>query len=429
MASTSNGKNLIQNTKPFAISKRQVWEAYKRVKANRGAAGVDGQSIAEFEENLHANLYKLWNRMASGSYFPPPVRRVEIPKGDGRTRPLGIPTVADRIAQMVVTHFLQPTLEALFHADSYGYRPGKSAKDALNVAKQRCWRHDWVLDLDIKAFFDTIDHGLLMRAVRRHTTSPWALLYIERWLKAPAQLADGTLLERNEGTPQGGVISPLLANLYLHYAFDEWMKREFPDIPFERYADDVICHCRSEQQATRLKDAITKRFAACFLTLHPDKTKVVYCKDNRRKGVYPAIQFDFLGYTFRPRWVKAATGTFVGFNPAISAKSAVAIRQAMRSWKLQLRSDLTLEQIADEVNPALRGWINYYGAHFRSALIPVIDHLDQILSRWAIRKYKHFKHRRWNALRWVRGISWRQPKLFAHWLAFRGTTRRMIGAV
>jgi RNA-directed DNA polymerase len=238
--------SVTSSAKPFDISKRDVWDAYKRIKANRGAAGVDGQSITEFEENLSANLYKLWNRLASGSYFPPPVRRVEIPKGGGRTRPLGIPTVADRIAQMVVTRFLQPVIDPQFHEDSYGYRPKKSAKDALAVARQRCWRYNWVLDLDIKAFFETLDHKLLMCAVRRHTTCPWALLYIERWLKAPTQMVDGSLIERTAGTPQGGVVSPTLANLYLHYAFDCWMEREFPRIPFARYADDVICHCSTE---------------------------------------------------------------------------------------------------------------------------------------------------------------------------------------
>lgn len=289
--STGNGINFGEHAKPFGISKRDVWDAYKRVKANRGAAGIDGQSIAQFEENLKSNLYKLWNRLASGSYFPPPVRRVEIPKGDGRTRPLGIPTVADRIAQMVITRFLQPILEPHFHADSYGYRPKKSAKDALAVARQRCWRYEWVLDLDIKNFFETIDHGLLMRAVRRHTTCSWALLYIERWLKAPTQLADGSLIERTKGTPQGGVVSPTLANLYLHYTFDLWMVRNFPDIPFERYADDVICHCRNEQQAARLKDAIAERFATCFLMLHPQKTKIAYCKSNGPRSVDSSASF------------------------------------------------------------------------------------------------------------------------------------------
>ncbi len=408
--------NAASHAKPFGISKRDVWDAYKRVKANRGAAGIDGQSIAGFEENLALNLYKLWNRMASGSYFPPPVRRVEIPKGDGRTRPLGIPTVADRIAQMVVTRFLTPILEPQFHADSYGYRPKKSAKDALAVARQRCWRSDWVLDLDIKAFFETLDHGLLMRAVRRHTTCPWVLLYIQRWLSAPTQLADGSLVERTAGTPQGGVVSPILANLYLHYAFDLWMGREFPTIAFERYADDVICHCSSQAQATHLKDAIEQRFATCFLTLHPQKTKIAYCKDDRRRGTYPVVKFDFLGYSFQPRLAKGYGGKmFVGFNPAISTKSATSIRQEMRRWRLHLRSDLALSDLARQVNPALRGWINYYGLYYRSVLHLVMHHFDSVLARWAMRKYKHLKGRRWNARRWVYGVIERQADLFAHW--------------
>ncbi len=416
--------NVVERAKPFNISKRDVWDAYKRVKANRGAAGIDGQSIVQFEENLKSNLYKLWNRLASGSYFPPPVRRVEIPKGDGRTRPLGIPTVADRIAQMVITRFLQPILEPHFHVDSYGYRPKKSAKEALAVARQRCWNYGWVLDLDIKSFFETIDHGLLMRAIRRHTTCSWALLYIERWLKASAQLADGSLIERTEGTPQGGVVSPILANLYLHYAFDLWMVRSFPDVPFERYADDVICHCRSEQQAARLKDAISERFATCFLELHPQKTKIAYCKSNGRPQNYPVVQFDFLGYTFRPRLVKSSAGKFfVGFNPGISAKSATAIRRTMRSWCLHRRSDLTLEKIARRVNPVLRGWINYYGAYYKSALRPVMEHFDRILSTWAMRKYKSLKRRRWNAQRWVGGIARRDRTLFVHWATFRTEAR------
>ena len=319
---------------------------------------------------------------------------------------------------MVVTRFLQPILEPHFHADSYGYRPGKSAKEALGVARQRCWRSDWVLDLDIKAFFETIDHGLLMRAVRRHTTCRWVLLYIERWLRAPTQLADGSLIERTEGTPQGGVVSPILANLYLHYAFDLWMVREFPGIPFERYADDAICHCRSEVQAERLKDAIARRLVACFLTLHRQKTKIAYCRDDRRKGAYPTMQFDFLGYTFRPREVRGTGGgRFFGFNPGISTKSAVAIRHTMRSWRLHRRSDLTLEEIARAVNPTIRGWINYYGAYYKMALASVMAHFDKILSRWAMRKYKSLMRQR-NAHRWVRSVAGRQPALFAHWASF-----------
>jgi len=411
------------SAKSFDISKRDVWDAYKRIKANRGAAGVDGQSIKEFEEHLSANLYKLWNRLASGSYFPPPVRRVEIPKGDGRTRPLGIPTVADRIAQMVVTRFLQPVIDPQFHEDSYGYRPKKSAKDALFVARQRCWRYNWVLDLDIKAFFETLDHRLLMRAVRRHTACPWALLYIERWLKAPTQMVDGSLIERTAGTPQGGVVSPILANLYLHYAFDRWMAREFPNIPFARYADDVICHCRTEAQAAYLKNAIQHRFTTCFLELHPQKTKIAYCGDDRRRGTYPVVQFDFLGYSFRPRQVKSPNGeVFVGFNPGISPKSATSIRRVMHRWQLHHRSDLSLDDIARMVNPSLRGWINYYGSYYRSALYRVMVHFDKYLTRWAATKYKSLKHRFGPAARWLRGVALRQPHLFAHWAEFQTTT-------
>ena len=290
----------MDRAKPFDIPKREVWEAYKKVRANQGAAG--GQSIADFEADLSNNLYKIWNRMSSGSYFPPPVRRVDIPKGEtGGTRPLGIPTVADRVAQMVVKRVLEPLVEPHFHDDSYGYRPGKSALDAVGVARQRCWRYAWVLDLDIKAFFDSIETTLLMRAVRKHTDCPWVLLYIERWLKAPVQMPDGSLAVRERGTPQGGVVSPVLANLFLHYAFDVWMHRNHPGIPFERYADDAICHCSSEEQAAALRVALENRFAECGLTLHPEKTKIVYCKDDDRRGDYPNQKFDFLGYTFRPR--------------------------------------------------------------------------------------------------------------------------------
>src|SRR5437660_10837846 len=257
----------VDRAKPFCIAKRDVWEAYKQVRANRGAAGVDGQSIEDFDRDLSKNLYRVWNRMCSGSYLPPRVRRVDIPEGDtGRTRPLGIPTVADRIAQMVVKRYLEPILEPVFHPDSYGYRPGKSAHDALAVARRRCWRHDWVLDLDIKSFFDEIDWGLLMQAVRRHTDCQWVLLYLQRWLESPVSMSDGTSVERTRGTPQGAVVSPALANLFLHYVFDLWMRREHPDIPFERYADDAICHCRSEAQALELRQALEKRFADLQIT-------------------------------------------------------------------------------------------------------------------------------------------------------------------
>jgi len=262
--------------KPFSISKKVVWEAYKQVKSNKGAAGVDDESIEDFEENVEDNLYKIWNRMSSGSYFPPPVRVVEIPKSDGKKRKLGIPTVSDRIAQMVVKIYLEPELEPCFHPDSYGYRPGKSAIQAVGVTRQRCWRYDWIVDLDIKGFFDNLGHKWLMKLLRKHTDREWIHLYVERWLKAPAQSRDGTLSNRNIGTPQGGVISPLLANLFLHYAFDEWMQRNYSSILFERYADDIVVHCRSEKQARWIKAMIEKRLVQFGLELHPEKTKIVY---------------------------------------------------------------------------------------------------------------------------------------------------------
>jgi len=289
------------NPKPFVISKKSVWQAYQRVKANRGGCGVDRVSLQAFEKNLRDNLYKIWNRMSSGSYFPPPVRRVDIPKADGRTRPLGIPTVGDRIAQMVVKMDLEPKLEPIFHGWSYGYRPGRSALDAVDAARRNCWRRNWVLDLDIKGFFDSIDHELLMKAVGKHTDSPWHRLYIERWLKASVMHADGRCEERLCGTPQGGVISPLLANLFLHYAFDVWMQKQWPDVWFERYADDVICHCATEQEAQRLLESLQERLAACGLTLHPTKTRIVYCQDDRRREPHVNTRFEFLGFEFRGR--------------------------------------------------------------------------------------------------------------------------------
>ena len=406
----------MNRAKPFCISKWEVWEAYKLVKANKGAAGVDGQSIAEFEEDVKDNLFKIWNRMSSGSYFPPPVRRVDIPKDNGKTRPLGIPTVADRIAQTVVKRYLEPILEEHFHPDSYGYRPKKSAIEAIGVARQRCWRYDWVLDLDIKGFFDNIDHDLLMRAVRKHTNCKWVLLYIERWLNAPAQLEEGSLINRDKGTPQGGVISPLLANLFLHYAFDTWMKRHYPQIPFERYADDGICHCRSKAEAERLRVAIEKRFAECGLELNLQKTKIVYCKEDDRRGNYPEQKFDFLGFTFQPRRAKNRKGKlFVGFIPAISNKAKKSICDTMRRWKMHRQTDKSLDELARVVNPVLRGWINYYGSFYKSALYRVFQHLNNILVQWASRKYKRLRGYDQRASQWLQGVFHRQPKLFAHW--------------
>jgi RNA-directed DNA polymerase len=406
----------LSKAKPFSISKLVVWDAFKKVKANGGTAGVDGESIAEFESDLKGNLYKLWNRMSSGSYFPPPVRTVEIPKDNGGKRLLGIPTVSDRIAQMVVKLYLEPEMEPYFQPDSYGYRPGKSAIEAVGVARQRCWRYDWVLDLDIKGFFDNLDHDLVMRAVRKHTDCKWILLYIERWLKAPAQMEDGTLVNRDKGTPQGGVASPLLANLFLHYAFDEWMRRNYPSIPYERYADDIIVHCNSEVQAKWLKAQIEKRLLQCRLELHPEKTKIVYCQDDKRRYSYPDETFVFLGYLFSPREVQSQSGQrFISFSPAVSPKAAFKMRRTMRSWRLHRRSDKSLHDLSRICNSIVRGWINYYGQYRKSALHRVFNVLNRILIRWLRRKYKRFKFHQLRAAHWLRRIARQQPWLFAHW--------------
>jgi RNA-directed DNA polymerase len=407
----------MDEAKPFCIAKREVWEAYKQVKANHGAAGVDGQSIEDFDRELSKNHYRIWNRMFSGSYFPQPVRRVDIPKGDaGETRPLGVPTVSDRIAQMLVKRHLEPILEPVFHRNSYGYRRGRSAHDALVKARQRCWASDWVLDLDIKSFFDEIDWQLLMKAVRRHTVCPWLLLYIERWLRAPVRMPDGDMVARERGTPQGAVVSPLLANLFLHYAFDCWMQREHPDVLFERYADDAICHCASEARARELHQALDKRFAECRLQLHPQKTKIVYCKDANRTGEYPEQSFDFLGYTFRPR---VAIGRhrkrFVSFIPAVSGKAAKRMRLEVRRWRMHLRSDLELDEIAKWARPTLTGWVRYYGRFYSSKLREELRTIDAFIVRWMSRKYKRFRGHTLAAWEWLRSLRRRNPTLFAHW--------------
>jgi len=410
----------LDKARSWSIPKLYVWDAYKRVKANRGAAGVDDLTIEEFDRDLANNLYKLWNRMSSGSYFPPPVKRVNIEKRGGGFRPLGIPTVSDRIAQAVVKGYLEPELEKHFHPDSYGYRPGKSALEAVGVARERCWRYAWVLDLDIKSYFDTISHELLLRAVRKHTDCPWVLLYIERWLKAPVQLEDGTLEPRERGTPQGSVISPLLSNLFLHYTFDKWMARSYPNIPFERFADDALCHCVSESQAKMLKEALENRFAECGLQLHPEKTKIVYCKDDDRRGNSKNESFDFLGYSFRARRSKNRFGKFfVNFSPGVSNAATKAIREEIRRWQLRCRIDKWIDDLARMFNPVIRGWITYYGRYYKSALYPTFRYLDQCLANWAMAKYKRLRRHRQRAGHWVSKTASRDPRLFAHWPLLR----------
>ena len=422
----------MSNAKPYEIPKRLVWNAWLAVKANRGAAGVDGQTIDDFEANLEKGLYKIWNRMSSGSYMPPMVKRVEIVKSDGKMRPLGIPTVADRIAQMVVKSVLEPQWDPHFHPSSFGYRPRKSAHDAVRQAKANCWKYSWVIDLDIKGFFDNLDHDLLMKAVRHKTDNAWAILYIERWLKAGIVFADATCILPQKGTPlgfgflrrstscvhavEGGVISPLLANLFLHVVFDQWMHKYYPAVLFERYADDIVVHCATRTQAEKLHDAIAQRMAGCGLSLHPDKTKVVCCDPKVKANAEFPTQFDFLGFTFRKRAAKRRDGKlFTGFSPAISNKAKKAIVRKMRDWQVHKLATETIVGLSKRFNAQIRGWLNYYGAFYPSALSHLLYTLDLRLINWARSKYRKQSDHFMRAVKWLGNVKKRCPKLFAHW--------------
>ena len=404
------------HVKPFDIPKQLVWEAYWQVAANKGAPGVDECSLDEFEADLRDNLYKIWNRMSSGSYFPPPVKAVEIPKPNGGgVRVLGVPTVADRVAQTVVAMHLSERAEPRFHPDSYGYRPKVSALDAVGACRKRCWKFDWVIDLDVQKFFDTVPWDLVVKAVEAVCDTPWVLLYVKRWLAAPLRLPDGTLQERDRGTPQGSAVSPILANLFMHFAFDAWMARNHPACPFERYADDAVVHCKSKDQAEAVLAGITERMAAVGLRLHPTKTRIVYCKDGKRRGEHTHTSFTFLGFTFRARKAQSKDGRyFTSFLPAMSPTALKAKSVRLRSMRIHRWTTLTLDDLAQWLNPIVAGWMHYYGRFYRSAMAPLLERVNTYVRRWAGRKYRRLRtFKRFK--RWWTGLLDRQPGLFAQW--------------
>ena len=401
--------------KSFQISKHRVLEAYKLVKANHGAGGVDGVDFEEYEKNLKNNLYKLWNRMSSGSYFPKPVRGVEIPKKNGKKRLLGIPTIEDRIAQMVVRLEFEPLVERIFLEDSYGYRPNRSAIDAIGVTRERCWKYPWLIEYDIVGLFDNIDHELMMRAVRHHTDEKWIILYIERFLKAPIMLPSGELKERDSGTPQGGVISPVLANLFLHYAIDVWLTREHPENPWVRYADDGVIHCRTELEARRILQELSDRLKKCGLEIHPEKSRIVYCKSDKFKGDHENTSFDFLGYTFRTRSTRNKQGVFFNtFTPAVSKDSAKAFREKIRAL-VKGTHNISLEKLAELLNPVIRGWMNYFMVYRPSEAQKEINYVNHVLVRWIRKKYKRIRRNWGRAWRMLLRSAQTTPRLFYHW--------------
>ena len=406
----------MSESKQYEIPKRVVVEAYKRVKANKGSAGIDGIDFDIFEKKLNNNLYKIWNRMSSGSYFPSPVLAVEIPKKAGGTRRLGIPTIADRIAQMIARMYVDPAVEPMFCEDSYGYRPNKSALEAIAVTRKRCWRYDYVIELDVKGLFDNINHELLMRVVEKHVKESWICLYVKRWMETPFVTKERAAIERKSGTPQGGVISPVLANMFLHYVFDMWMKRKFPQAPFERYADDGIVHCRTKEEAICIRQSLAKRFEECKLELHPTKTRIVYCKDEDRRKEEELTEFDFLGYTFKARYIKCRDGKLrYNFIASVSKVSAKAFRTKVKEMELHRRTGCKIDILAEMLNPMVRGWMNYFGKYNPSAMKDTLLCIERRLVKWAMCKYKKFRGRRRKAEEWLCTLRKREPKLFAHW--------------
>jgi RNA-directed DNA polymerase len=404
-----------EKTKSFAVSKQLVYGSYVKVCENKGGAGVDKETIEMFNKDLSKNLYKIWNRMSSGSYFPPAVRTVLIPKKQGGTRPLGIPTVSDRIAQGVVKDYLEPILDPLFHVNSFGYRPGRSAHDALVQCQQNCLVHSWVVDLDIKGFFDNISHDWLMKMLGHHTQEKWVLLYAERWLKAGIEQTDGVIVPRTKGSPQGGVVSPLLSNLYLHHAFDMWMGKFFKAHPFERYADDIIVHCNSKAEGEHLLASIRERLKMFELELHPEKTKLVYCKNYRRKEEHEHISFTFLSYSFQPRGMVAKGGKnkFMAFGAAICCKAKAFIKERIREVFNPRIIQIPLEQVAVRLNPKIRGWLNYYCRYNPWVARNVFLYLNELIRRWVEEKFR-LRSKKAILLKY-QSIVQLNKGLFVHW--------------
>lgn len=410
--------NLWNETKSIPISRQMVWKAYQKVRSNKGSAGVDMVGMQEFDANRSQHLYKLWNRMASGSYFPPPVKEVEISKKDGGIRKLGIPTISDRVGQMVVKMYIEPRFEEVFSPNSFGYRPNRNAHQALQKVRENCWKQDWVIDLDIKGFFDNIDHHKLMLAVKKHVPENWVVLYIKRWLEAPVLAKSGVLVEnQGKGTPQGGVISPLLANLFLHYGFDKWLENTDKNVRFTRYADDVIIHCKSKAHAERILGQTHQRMESIGLELHPQKTKIVYCRDYRRKGKHPFIKFDFLGYSFQPRSAisKKNKKMFLGFDCAISIGSRKRIADKLEEINVNKLSFKSIVGIAQYLNPMIRGWVHYYGKFKMYELTKVFRLLSVRLVWWARKRYKRYKTSIRKGYIWLATIRKQFPSLFYHW--------------
>ncbi len=393
-----------------------VWESYLKVVSKDGGAGIDRESIEMFNTNMAGNLYKLWNRMTSGSYFPPPVRKVFIPKKQGGLRPLGIPTVSDRIAQGVVKDYLEPSLEAVFHRSSFGYRPGRSAHDALAQCQANCIQKAWVLDVDIKGFFDNISHSMMMELLGQHTKEKWVLMYVERWLKAGVEQEDGSITARTKGTPQGGVISPLLANIYLHHAFDKWMEETHSQRPFERYADDIVIHCSSKEEAEQMLEELKTRMQEFELTLHPEKTKIVYCKNYHRNDKHDNESFTFLSYSFQPGTIKDRFGgakRLLVFGAAICNAAKTSIRAAIKEVLRTQWSTQTLEWFANKLNPKIRGWINYYTRFNKGEAHGVFYYLNELIRKWIKNTYKiRGKDKLYKKYQQIQAEN---PLLFYHW--------------